>query len=206
VFTDIMFSIDERRNFMRVYCSITDIKQIKRLIFSTVLMVIAVLLFGCSQDRFQDGLYINEKYDFSLTISENWRSVSEEEALKCPTLRAISGLDNRLIITPSNPDDTGMIVSVLPITEEKFNAIPWSQYTRTLRSMGNMAIEDDTSENIGGYDVHWVSGNTPQSHNGVVLFMSNGKVMQIFYWIKKPVEEEIMTDAESIVLSLQKIS
>jgi hypothetical protein len=187
---------------MKIHCVE---KKMKILMCFFTLVVLIVLSVGCSQDRFQDGLYINEKYDFSLTIPEHWRSVSEEEAIKCPTLRVLSGLDNRLMITPSNPDDTGMIVSVLPITEEQFNAMPWSQYTRTLRSIGNMVIEDDTLEDIGGFDVHWVSGNAPLAHNGVALFISNGKVMQIFYWIKKPVEEEIMIDAENIVLSLQKV-
>ena len=70
--------------------------------------------------------------------------------------------------------------------------------------MGNMVIEDDTEEHIGGFDVHWVSGNSQQYHNGVVLFVSGGKVMQIFYWAQKPAEEEILIDIESIVFSLQK--
>jgi len=115
-------------------------------------------------------------------------------------------LDNRLMVTPSEPDQNGLIVSVFPITEEQFNNIPWNQYKRTLRSMGNMVIEDDTEEHIGGFDVHWVSGNSTQYHNGVVLFIGSGKVMQIFYWAQKPVEEEIFIDIEDIVLSLQQTS
>jgi len=181
-------------------------KQVRILIFLSMLMLLIILSLGCSQDHFKDGMYTNKKYGFSLIIPDNWRAVSEEEAIQCHSLRSLSGLDNRLFITPSDPDDTSMIVSVLSITEEQFNAVPWSQFTRTLRSMGNMVIEDDTLENIGGFDVHWVSGNSPQHHNGIALFISHGKVVQIFYWIQKPVEEEIMIDIESIVLSLQKIS
>jgi hypothetical protein len=181
-------------------------KQIRIPFFLSIVLISIVLSLGCSQDRYQDGIYINEKYDFSLTIPENWRPVSDEEAKQSPTLRALSVLDSHLIVTPSDPDNTGMIFSVIPMTEEQFNAMPWSQYKRTLRSMANMVIEDDTEEHIGGFDVHWISGNSPQHHNGIVLFFSNGKVMQIFYWAQKPVQEEIFADIESIVLSLQKTS
>ena len=181
-------------------------RQINVHLFFSMLLTLIIFSSGCSQDRFQNGMYINEKYGFSLTIPENWRSVSEEEAKQSPTLRSLSVLDNRLIVTPSNPDENGLIVSVFSITEEQFNTVPWSQYKRTLRSMGNMVIEDDTEEHIGGFDVHWVSGNSQQYHNGIVLFIGRGKVMQIFYWVKKPAEEEILTDIESIVLSLQKTS
>jgi len=181
-------------------------EQIKVPLFLSMLLLLIIFSLGCSQDRYQNGVYINEKYDFSLTIPENWRPVSEEEAKQSPMLRSLSVLDNHLIVTPSDPDNTGLIFSVMPMTEEQFNAMPWNQYKRTLRSMGNMVIEDDTEEHIGGFDVHWVSGNAAQHHNGIVLFISNGKVMQIFYWAQKPVEEEIFADIESIVLSLQKIS
>ena len=181
-------------------------KQIRIPLFLSMLLALIIFSLGCSQDRFQDGKYINEKYGFSLAIPENWRPVSDEEEKQSPMLRSLSVLDNRLIVTPSNPDDTGMIVSVIPMTEEQFTAMPWSQYTRTLRSIGNMVIEDDTEEHIGGFDVHWVSGNSPQHHNGVVIFISHGKVMQIFYWAQKPVQEEIFADIESIVLTLQKVS
>lgn len=173
------------------------------LVFSIGLLV-SILSSGCSQDHYQNGIYTNEKYGFSLTVPENWRSVSEEEAKQSPTLRSLSVLDNRLIVTPSDPDKNGLIVSIFQITEEQFNNIPWNQYKKTLRTMGNMVIEDDTEEHIGGFDVHWVSGNSQQYHNGVVLFVSGGKVMQIFYWAQKPVEEEILIDIESIVFSLQK--
>ena len=181
-------------------------EQIRIPLFLSILLISIILSTGCSQDRYNDGVYINEKYGFSLTMPENWRSVSEEEAEQYPVLRPLSILDNRLIVTPSNPDNTGMVVSVIPMTEEQFNAMSWSQYKRTLRSMGNLVIEDDTEEHIGGFDVHWVSGNSPMHHNGVVLFISGGKVMQIFYWAQNPVQEEIFVDIESIVLSLQKTS
>lgn len=181
-------------------------KLIKVLLFLSMLLALIVFSLGCSQDRYHDGIYINEKYGFSLTIPENWRPVSGEEVKQSPTLRSLSVLDNRLIVTPSDPDENGLIVSVFPITEEQFNDIPWNQYKRTLRSMGNMVIEDDTEEHIGGFDVHWVSGNSPQHHNGIVLFIGRGKVMQIFYWAQKPVEEEIFIDIEDIVLSLQQTS
>ncbi len=181
-------------------------KQIRAPLFLFLVLISIIFSSGCSQDRYQDGIYINEKYDFSLTMPENWRPVSDEETKQSPTLRSLSVLDNRLIVTPSDPDEDGLIVSVIPMTEEQFNAMPWDQYKRTLRSMGNMVIEDDTEEHIGGFDVHWVSGTSPQGHNGVVLFISNGKVIQIFYWVKKPVDEEILIDIESIVLSLQKTS
>jgi hypothetical protein len=181
-------------------------EQIRIPIFLSILLISFMLSTGCSQDRYKDGVYTNEKYGFSFTIPENWRPVSEKEAELYPMLRPLSILDNRLIVTPSNPDEIGMVVSVMPMTEEQFNAMPWSQYTRSLRSMGNMVIEDDTKEYIGGFDVHWVSGNSPLHHNGVVLFISGGKVMQIFYWAQKPVREDIFVDIENIVLSLQKTS
>ena len=181
-------------------------KQIRIPFFLSIVLISIILSLGCSQDRYQDGIYINEKYGFSLTIPENWRPVSEEEVKQSPSLSPLSILDNRLVVTSSDPDKNGLIVSVMPMTEEQFNAMPWNQYKRTLRSMGNMVIEDDTEEHIGGFDVHWVSGNSPQYHNGIVLFTSNGKVMQIFYWGKKPVEEEILIEIENIVLSLQQTS
>jgi len=181
-------------------------KQLRIVFFLSMLLSLIILSLGCSQDSYQDGIYINKKDDFSLTIPENWRPVSKEETKQSPVLRSLSILDNHLIVTPSDPDNTGMIVSVMPMTEEQFNDMPWNQYTRTLRTMGNMVIEDDTEEHIGGFDVHWVSGNSPQHHNGIVIFTSRGKVMQIFYWAQKPVQEEIFADIESIVLSLQKTS
>jgi hypothetical protein len=181
-------------------------KQIKIPFFLSIVLISIILFIGCSQDSYQDGVYINKKYGFSLTIPENWRLVSEEEVKQSPTLRPLSILDNRLVVTPSEPDENVLIVSVFPITEEQFNNIPWNQYKRTLRSMGNMIIEDDTEENIGGFDVHWVSGNSQQYHHGVVLFIGGGKLMQIFYWAQKPFEEEILVEIENIVLSLQKTS
>jgi hypothetical protein len=181
-------------------------KQIRIPFFLYMLLTLIILFLGCSQDRFQGDMYINNKYDFSLSIPAYWRAVSEEETLQTKMLSSISGLDNRLLITSSDPDDTTLIISVLSMTEDQFNAVPWDQYTRSLRSMGNMVIEDDTVEHIGGFDVHWVSGNSPLHHIGVVLFTSRGKVIQIFYWVRKPVEEEILTDIENIVLSLQKTS
>jgi hypothetical protein len=181
-------------------------EQIRIPVFLSILLISIMLSSGCSQDRYQDGVYMNKKYGFSLAMPENWRPVSEEEAEQYPMLRPLSILDNRLIVTPSNPDNTGMAISVLPMTEEQFNALPWSQYKRTLRTVEKMVIKDDTEEHIGGFDVHWVSGNSPLQHNGVVLFTSSGKVMQIFYWSQKPVQEEIFVDIEGIVLSLQKTS
>ncbi len=178
----------------------------KRILSPIFYMLLAVLIYGCSGgDRTENGRYENDEYHFRLNFPTSWRIISEDEAIKCSRIRAMKGLDNRLHITPSNPDDAAMVVSVLAITQEQFNAVPWDRFKEAFQRMGDAEIVVDTVEDIGGFVVHRLGGFSRGYYAEVALFLSEGRLMQINYWVKQPDENDIRSDMEGIVKSLRRI-
>lgn len=161
-----------------------------------------LLVISCQTEIFENGVYRNREYHFSLEIPDDWRRLSEEEAGGSPLVQSMKGLDNRLFVTPSDPKDAVFTVSVLDITGDKFIMIPWTKFVAQLSNLAGMEVQLNRKEDIGGMKVFRVGGVSEEYYRELTLFISEQRVIQLAFFIRS--NSDLKSRMHRIVYSLEK--
>ena len=156
-------------------------------------------------DSVNAGVYINKSCDFNIKVPSDWRVISEEEAISCRKIREFKGLDNRLHLTPTNPEEAAIVLSVLEIEEESYRDIERKQFVDNIKRTTGMNIKKDVRQTIGPFTVHRIGGNHGKYYNEMAYFASGGRVIQIVFWCKESFKRRYLSDMDGFLKSLDEI-
>ena len=155
-------------------------------------------------DSVNAGVYTNKSYDFNIKVPSDWRVIAEEEAISCRKIRDLKGLDNRLHLTPTNPEEAAIVLSVLELDEEAYQGIARKKFVDSIKKTTGINVKKDVRQTIGPFAVHRVGGNQGKYYTEMAYFPSGGQVIQIVFWSKEPYKRRYLPSFDGFLKSLNE--
>jgi len=172
----------------------------------TIVVIAALLVLSCAKsDGVEDGKYINQEYGFSLEIPDGWKVILGKRADNISQIDGVEGVSGRMVITPDNPDSNMLSVAIMELSQKQFEEVPWEEFVKTLKNNVSMDIETEAVLKIDGLDVYHAGGVTARYHMDFNLFTTNKQVIQIFYYVTRPVDNDVMQQMAETLYSLKKL-
>ncbi len=157
-----------------------------------------------SGDIFHDGIYANGTYKFFLKFPRNWHPVAKPEKEVKWKEEAWSGLDDRLYMSPSTPEDALMILSI--IDKEK-SQLPmswnemWGRVVGAYKAIG-LNVKINAAKEINHFEVYRVGGSIEDYYIEIVLFASGRGIVQMYFLFKEPVDKDMFDQIDKVVSSV----
>lgn len=136
------------------------------------------------------GRYENHHYGFALSFPSAWNAYTVEEAIECATIRSEYADAYLMLLSPTNPDHSLMVVNISGVTLSSFNQKGWDGMVKSTNQRHPVSFE--SVDQINGLKVYRVGYDIASSYREDAYFEANGTLIQIYFFVKKGMDTEYL--------------